>query len=740
MNRIIAMSKGIKLNKRTVVYSLIVVTILFLSVGFSAFQNNLQIEDLAASVRIEKDIRISNIKIDSVNNGVSSYEDYNVSNITSKVILEQEDSYIIYDVDIYNLGNVEMGIKSISINNENLKAEFIDYNLKDKICENDKCILGVRKTIKLKISYKDNKYDAENTEQEFCLNFSFKQVYDVKYSGVENTDNLQYTVLETDTLTVDLSEESNDILVVKINDNITNNYTYQNGILTIKNISGNVSISLSTTSIMEDKIISNYVSSGKIDDVTSFDFDTMTQEEKTNAFSSPTYTTGIYKVKGITGKKDVIVFRGAVINNFVSLGGMLWKIVQVDENGNLRLISDEVISTSKYNDNIIVSDLESAKNALSYENSDVKKTLDKWYETLSDYKDKIVVTKFCNDFTNKIYTSPETSNETNYFQSYLNVGTAAANYTPSLICPSDSIFTDNIGLLSAEEFVLAGGALNHTTEFFYLHNPAVTDTWWTLSPAYYDSTSNNADVFTVTSDSALKDLNSSLLKAEYGLRPVITINGNYEMDGNGTKSNPYTFKDEKTEEISFKTGDKIELGDDQTFYVISSNANSTQLLAAYNLNVGDYKNSDVTEGIQASSIRAWVGSDIPNYGRTKYYDTQGDSTSGTTELTNYLNNYMTYVEKNYNIEISSIDLLKRSDAIKYLGMNASGTGFDSSSSYYSWMTYTTFWFKEEKGMNGSVYYLNTGNLVATANDVSGIRPLLVIDTKKLEDYINKSSS
>ena len=61
------------------------------------------------------------------------------------VVLNNSNSYVIYDVDICNLGNVIMGISSASIDNENLKFEFLDYNLKDKICENNQCSLGVKK-------------------------------------------------------------------------------------------------------------------------------------------------------------------------------------------------------------------------------------------------------------------------------------------------------------------------------------------------------------------------------------------------------------------------------------------------------------------------------------------------------------------------------------------------------------------------------------------------------------------
>ena len=41
----------------------IVIAIMFLSVGFSAFQNNLAIENISSTVRIDKDIRVMNNSI-----------------------------------------------------------------------------------------------------------------------------------------------------------------------------------------------------------------------------------------------------------------------------------------------------------------------------------------------------------------------------------------------------------------------------------------------------------------------------------------------------------------------------------------------------------------------------------------------------------------------------------------------------------------------------------------------------
>ena len=107
---------------------------------FLSIQNNVHIKDLAVTVRINEDNRISGIdnRISGINillayDGTSFYEDYNVSNIVSKVNLNSAGSYIIYNVDVYNLGNVLMGIKNININKENLKVEVLNYDLKTKL-------------------------------------------------------------------------------------------------------------------------------------------------------------------------------------------------------------------------------------------------------------------------------------------------------------------------------------------------------------------------------------------------------------------------------------------------------------------------------------------------------------------------------------------------------------------------------------------------------------------------------
>ena len=57
-------------------YGLIFILILSLNIGFSAYQNKLTIENISAIVRIDKDIRITSIGVNSANNATSLYEEF----------------------------------------------------------------------------------------------------------------------------------------------------------------------------------------------------------------------------------------------------------------------------------------------------------------------------------------------------------------------------------------------------------------------------------------------------------------------------------------------------------------------------------------------------------------------------------------------------------------------------------------------------------------------------------------
>ena len=225
-------------------YGLIFILILSLNIGFSAYQNKLTIENISAIVRIDKDIRITSIGVNSTNNATSLYEEYSTFNISGSIKLDNADSYVIYEVEVYNLGNVSMGIREAIIDNDNLKYEFLDYELKSKICEEDQCSLGIKKKLKVKISYKDGANISEESNN-FILSFRFGRIFNITYYNISDSDKLPTEVIEGDTLNLIIPNKEDYLIKVFMDKKLLendNDYQYANSNLVISNVSGNIQI------------------------------------------------------------------------------------------------------------------------------------------------------------------------------------------------------------------------------------------------------------------------------------------------------------------------------------------------------------------------------------------------------------------------------------------------------------------------------------------------------------------
>ena len=169
------MFKNISFNKfksSVIISYAILIFVILLSIGFSAFSNQLNVKDISASVRVNADIRITSANLsEAYSEAYSTSLNYNKANISGTAILPNEDSYIDYAIKITNLGKVEMGIKEITLSNDNLDYELVDYNLGDKLCileeETSKCTLGIEKQIIVRLKWKDGSYDSNSTENNF---------------------------------------------------------------------------------------------------------------------------------------------------------------------------------------------------------------------------------------------------------------------------------------------------------------------------------------------------------------------------------------------------------------------------------------------------------------------------------------------------------------------------------------------------------------------------------------------
>ena len=68
--------------------------------------------------------------------------------------------------------------------------------------------------------------------------------------------------------------------------------------------------------------------------------------------NSDTNGKGLYYTSTNTEyNKVTYYFRGAVVNNYVSFAGFIWRIVRINEDGSVRLITQNSIGNSTFNDN-----------------------------------------------------------------------------------------------------------------------------------------------------------------------------------------------------------------------------------------------------------------------------------------------------------------------------------------------------------------------------------------------------
>jgi len=199
-------------------------------------------------------------------------------------------------------------------------------------------------------------------------------------------------------------------------------------------------------------------------------------------------------------------YRGTVTNNYVKFGTyassgsytyydenyeektftytagdpILWRIVRINEDGSIRLISENVVS-----DYVAFNSTGDAK----YINddgtdSDVKTAVETWYNTNigsnATLDNKVVTSSFCNDISGIDFEEGIHGNA----NTRLNTSTPSPIYT----CPAGSITAyEKVGMITADEMVYSGALYNKsvTNNITYLNN---NSQFWTLTPyAPYDA-------------------------------------------------------------------------------------------------------------------------------------------------------------------------------------------------------------------------------------------------------------
>ena len=232
---------------------------------------------------------------------------------------------------------------------------------------------------------------------------------------------------------------------------------------------------------------------------------------------------------------------------------MYWRIIRVDKDNKIRMIyagskapsESAKVAITGVDTNMGMTAYNNDYNHAEYvgfqyttgsqrgttTNSTIKTYLDNWYTKYFNENigtSRFSQTTFCNDRN-----TSGTWVSTGSGFSYAALDRWSANTpVPTFECNIQDKFTNNLGLITADEIVLAGGKLSENNNTFYLNNNMQ---YWVGSPFALDG--GNAVVFTLTPIDGL--FFGDVFYREYAARGVITLSSDTKLLGSGTYDDVY---------------------------------------------------------------------------------------------------------------------------------------------------------------------------------------------------------
>lgn len=366
-------------------------------------------------------------------------------------------------------------------------------------------------------------------------------LYKVEYSGTSNT-NATIAANSTETIRVIFSGKDDVIYEDMLADSSGNLYKIVTIVLDAINPYDAEQVQIATNQIIYlEKSIKNKIiaTAGEI---------RAYEEGYVFSGASSSSEAALCSIADPGSGETIYFYRGAVDNNYVSFAGYTWRIIRINSDGSLRLILDDIATTTQYQSSNTPTEntINSAISLLDWENSAPYSALHTWYNSniSTNYGDKVVETQFVFD-TSYDETTSSSAGACYYFGPYLRVGSDANLFSPTFSYTEDTVVTDKIGLITADELLYAGAYFRTTNTSFFLYNSSITTSCWTMSPSFWDNSAHyKAGMIILDSNGKMHDWPNSgnTLTESLGLRPVISIRGDIEMSGSGTKTDPFKYK------------------------------------------------------------------------------------------------------------------------------------------------------------------------------------------------------
>ena len=231
---------------------------------------------------------------------------------------------------------------------------------------------------------------------------------------------------------------------------------------------------------------------------------------------------------------------------------MYWRIIRVDKDNKIKMIYAGSKAPSE-NTKVAITGADTNMGMTAYNNDDnhaeyvgfqyttgsqrgtttnstIKTYLDNWYtkyfnEDIST--SRFIQTTFCND-RNTSSTWVSTGSNINYAP-YTRLHSSTP--TPTFECNTADVVTNNFGLITADEIVLAGGKYNSDNSTFYLNNNMA---YWAGSPDRF--LDGYSIVFVLDPFNGLSD---GYVDIGYGVRGVVSLSSESKLLGSGTYNDVY---------------------------------------------------------------------------------------------------------------------------------------------------------------------------------------------------------
>ena len=233
---------------------------------------------------------------------------------------------------------------------------------------------------------------------------------------------------------------------------------------------------------------------------------------------------------------------------------MYWRIIRVDKDNKIKMIyagskapsENTKVAITGANTNMGFTAYNNEYNHAEYvgfqytvgsqrgtaTNSTIKTYLDNWYTKYFNENigtSRFVKSTFCND-RNTTSTWASTGSNIDYAP-YTRLHSSTP--TPTFECNTADVVTNNFGLITADEVVLAGGKYNTDNSAFYLNNNMA---YWAGSPRGFGG--SRSDVFGLRPVYGL-DYGIVYFRS-YAARGVVSLSSESKLLGSGTYNDVYT--------------------------------------------------------------------------------------------------------------------------------------------------------------------------------------------------------